>query len=171
MKGRLITVVLLISVSISLAISVSYWMGGISNQFRGYEKLGLESAYCDYKSAYHNFNGINADSWEIKLYIKNTGTKEASISGVFVNEKAISDYGSGDTTDWIVAFDGSLLGSPIDFENGGEIRIDPGSTKEIIILIAVDSGSAYSFAYSGGIIVVSFKTGAGVVYPRMITLL
>jgi len=170
MEARTVTAIILVSVSISMIVTIPYWVGGIASQYTRLEMIEIISAYCDYKSAYYDFDGTNADSWEINFLIKNKGTREVSIIGVFVNGKPISNYGSGDTTDWIVTFDGSVSGSPIDFENGGKITIKPGSTKKNIILIAEDSDGAYTFARSGVIIEVSLQSGAGSEYRKMLTL-
>jgi len=170
LEGKVFAVIFLVSATISITMAIPYWMGEITSQYTRLEMIEIISAYCDYKRAYYDFNGTNADSWEINFFTKNTGTKAASIIRVFVQGKPISKYGSGDTTDWIIAFDGSVSGSPIDFENGGRITIEPGSTKKIIILIAEDSDGAYTFARSGVIIEVSLQYGAGSVYRKMLML-
>lgn len=170
MEAKVVTTFLLVSLSISMILSTPYWMGGFTGQYTRFEIIQILSAYCSHKSAYHDFNGTDADSWEINLLVKNAGTREASIIRVFVNGRPISSYGSGDTTDWIVTFAGGVSGSPIDFEGNGKITIEPGSTKEVIILIAEDSEGAYAFARSGVSIEVSLQTGGGSKYMKMLTL-
>jgi hypothetical protein len=182
--SRVISFVFLVTVSLTIAVTTSYGTAAISSRHTRFEKVEIKSAYCEYKTSFYDFNGTNADSYEIRLNVKNAGSTDTSIIGVYVNSKAISGYGSGAERGWIVAYEDTLYKSnkgknpknksefrpPIDFEDGDTITLSPGSSKDIIILIAEDSGDAYSFSKAGVVVEVSIYSGTGNVYMKMLTL-
>ena len=73
-----IATVILVAVAISVAVGVSYWMGGISSQYTQFEKVEIQTGYATYDSS--------LAQWNITLVIKNSGSADATISMVFLND-------------------------------------------------------------------------------------
>ena len=67
-----IATVILVAVAITVAVGVSYWMGGISSQYTQFEKVEIQTGYATYDSGTEN--------WNITLVIKNSGSADATIT-------------------------------------------------------------------------------------------
>jgi flagellin-like protein len=78
-----IATVILVAVAITVAVAVSYWMSGITSQYTSFEKVEIQSAICTYEEP-----APGAEYWKIVIILKNSGTKTATITNVFVNEVA-----------------------------------------------------------------------------------
>ncbi|MCD6479996.1 hypothetical protein J7L65_04350, partial [Candidatus Bathyarchaeota archaeon] len=125
------------------------------------------SVYCESTTdANGDYWGVaGAACWNITLNLRNTGTTQATIIGVFINGKAIADYGKTGDYDLIQVYDAS--GNQVDFSSGGTITVDPGSSTEIYIVIKQDDALTFS---SGTTIELSLHSGAGNSYMKMVTL-
>ena len=73
-----IATVILVAVAITVAVGVSYWMGGISSQYTQFEKVEIQTGYATYDT-------VN-DIWTITMAIKNSGSAQATINMVFLND-------------------------------------------------------------------------------------
>jgi len=91
-----IATVILVAVTITVAVAVAYWMSGIAGQYTQFEKIEIQSAICT----------LDTDPvplyWQIVIDLKNSGTKAATLTSVFVNEvevtlAAIAPITSGST--------------------------------------------------------------------------
>jgi len=164
-----IATVILVATAITIAVAVAYWMGGITSQYTRFEKVEIISVYCESSSENYWGTGQDEACWKITLNLRNTGTTEATIIGVFINGKAIADYGANaDGYDYIQAYDDSTPPQQVDFSDGDKITIDPGSSRELTIVIKQDS-SALTFT-SGTTIELALHSGAGNSYMKMVTL-
>jgi len=146
-----IATVILVAVAITIAVAVAYWMGGISSQYTRFEKVEVTSGYCE---------TVDTD-WSITLTIRNTGTSQATISGVLLNGKHIDDYAGsnivankeGETTDWTAG-----------------VTIDSGASAKIVIQMdRTPTDSAYAFS-AGTTVEVSLLSAAGNTYMKMVAL-
>ncbi len=79
-----IATVILVAVAITVAVAVSYWMSGISSQYTQFEKVEIQTAICTLDPVTGN--------WEIIVKLKNTGSKAATLTNIFVNEAEVSAY-------------------------------------------------------------------------------
>ena len=77
-----IATVILVAVAITVAVGVSYWMGGISSQYTSFEKVEIQAGY----------STIIAGGWNISLTLKNSGSATSTITHCFVNEVPIDGY-------------------------------------------------------------------------------
>jgi archaeal type IV pilus assembly protein PilA len=77
-----ISTVIIVAISITMAIAVAFWAMGIGNSFTKFEKLEFVSIYADTPI---NVGGVQA--YPIYLTLKNTGTGAANINNVFLNGK------------------------------------------------------------------------------------
>ena len=73
-----IATVILVAVAITVAVGVSYWMGGISSQYTQFEKVEIQTGY----ATYDDTNYI----WTVTMAIKNSGSADATINMVFLND-------------------------------------------------------------------------------------
>ena len=71
-----IATVILVAVAITVAVGVSYWMSGISSQYTQFEKVEIQTGYASSVT-----NG-----WNVTMEIKNSGSAEASLTHVFIND-------------------------------------------------------------------------------------
>ena len=183
-----IATVILVATAITIAVAVAYWMGGITSQYTRFEKVEVVSAYCELTTAAlwgdkdGDGNPQESDDdaypcWVISLSLRNTGTTEATIIGAFINGKAIEDFGKVNTTYYYVqAYEDSIAAANLlDFENDDKLTIEPGSSKEfVLVILDVSSLSGISsppYSYtSGTTIEVSLHSGAGNSYMKMVTL-
>ncbi|RLD93166.1 MAG: hypothetical protein DRI93_05640 [Aquificota bacterium] len=83
-----IATVILVAVAISVAVGVSYWMGGISSQYTQFEKVEIQTGYATYDSS--------LAQWNITLVIKNSGSADATINMVFLNDIPCENYDASD---------------------------------------------------------------------------
>ena len=98
-----IATVILVAVAITVAVAVAYWMGGIAGQYTKFEKVEIQSAVCKWD--------LTLDQWNITIKLKNTGTRTASLIGIFISDVEVDAY----------------TGSPVD----GQATTDMGVTKTI----------------------------------------
>jgi len=73
-----IATVILVAVAITVSVGVSYWMSGISSQYTQFEKVEIQTGYATYDST--------LTQWNITVVIKNSGSADATISMVFLND-------------------------------------------------------------------------------------
>ena len=85
-----IATVILVSVTIVVAVSVAYWMGGIAGVYTRFEKIEVTSCYA-VKDASGNYN--------VTVVMKNSGSQDATISYVLINGKPLSEYSGTITSD------------------------------------------------------------------------
>jgi len=75
-----IATVILVAVAITVAVGVSYWMSGISSQYTQFEKIEIQTGYAS----------SVANGWNVTMEIKNSGSAEASLTHVFINDIPVS---------------------------------------------------------------------------------
>jgi len=74
-----IATVILVAVAITVAVAVAYWMGGIASQYTKFEKIEIQTGYS---------TKVGLD-WTITLELKNSGTADATLNRVFINDKPL----------------------------------------------------------------------------------
>ena len=115
-----IATVILVAVAITVAVAVSYWMSGIAGQYTSFEKVEIQTAICTYQS------GGAVDYWQIVITMKNSGTKAASLTNVFVNDvqtnytlvAPVADTGISAELDLT-----GLAGEPLHVESGVSVIV------------------------------------------------
>ncbi len=81
-----IATVILVAVAITVAVAVAYWMGGIAGQYTQFERCEVQTAIVTLDS-YGN--------WVVSVKLKNSGSKAATLSNLFINDAEVSAYGAG----------------------------------------------------------------------------
>jgi flagellin-like protein len=133
-----IATVIIVAVTIAVAIAVAFWMGGLTSIFTRFEKLEITSAYAD----------LSEGKFTITLNYKNTGSADASISGIFINGKPYSDAGA-------------TLEEPTPLPFSCKVGVE-GKVK-----VTVNEGAPF---VSGVTVEVTIHTAAGKDYPRVVVL-
>lgn len=83
-----ISTVILVAVSISVAIAVSFWLSGMTESYTRFEQLEIQSSVCrkDTTDPLEQF-------WNISLTVKNTGTRDITLVSAFINGIEVDTYG------------------------------------------------------------------------------
>jgi flagellin-like protein len=82
-----IATVILVAVAITVAVGVSYWMSGISSQYTQFEKVEIQTGYAAYDST--------LTQWNVTMAIKNSGSADATVNMVFLNDVPCETAGYG----------------------------------------------------------------------------
>lgn len=149
-----IATVILVAVAITVAVGVSYWMGGISSQYTQFEKVEIQSAVCAWDST--------NDMWNITLKMKNSGTATATLNSVFINEVEVNTY--NDTA--ANPGDGEATTSMLEAET-----ITSGSTTTISIWVDGPGGvTGWGTVTAGTTINIKVHSAGGMDYIKLIQL-
>jgi len=162
-----IATVILVAVAITVAVGVSYWMGGISSQYTQFEKVEIQTGY----ALVETDGGTPATTvgWEVHLSVKNSGSAASTITHVFLNDVPVTLIDGGNTgitggtnagaTPILVTAAGS------DLDDDG-LTIEPGVSEDIEVYIGVD----YSTFTSGTTINLKLHSAGGMDYIKLIRL-
>jgi len=131
-------------------------MSGIASQYTSFEKVEIQTAICSYE-----VNATGFDYWKIVITLKNSGTKAATLTNVFVNDgetEYATDYAA--STDGITAeLDTTIAGDPL--------HIESGVTNEITVWIEDSPTMTLS---SGTTINIKIHSASGMDYIRLVQL-
>jgi flagellin-like protein len=143
-----IATVILVAVAITVAVGVSYWMGGISAQYTQFEKIEIQTGY----------STLEASGWKIDLSLKNSGSAASTITHVFINDVPVPDanYGSSAYIAGQVSTDVPATG----------LSIDAGDSQAAEIRIA----SGYGTLSSGTTVNIKLHSAGGMDYIKLIRL-
>jgi len=153
-----IATVILVAVTITVAVAVSYWMSGISSQYTSFEKVEIQTGYAKRV-------GIGIPSvflgWNITMTLQNTGSADSTLTQVFINEIPVDVYGA------------TLLGTGgiPSGETGASFGVDgltleSGQSSEFYILIDKDVGELSA----GTTVNIKIHSAGGMDYIRLIKL-
>ena len=126
-----IATVILVAVAVAIAIAVAFWAAGLAGAFTKFEKLEISSAYAD-------------SSTKLILNIKNSGSSDATISEIFLNDRPILQA----RPTGVVA-----PTTPISLKSGETMTIN------LTFFTALSSGVTYD---------VKIHTASGTDYPKAI---
>jgi flagellin-like protein len=88
-----IATVILVAVAITVAVSVAYWMGNIAGSYTASEKIEMPSSYSVYNQTLIKEEGKpSIPGWKVYIGLKNSGSRDATITNIFLNEKPLKDY-------------------------------------------------------------------------------
>ncbi|MBA7637871.1 hypothetical protein ES703_45520 [subsurface metagenome] len=156
-----IATVILVSVTITVAIAVSYWMRGIAGQYTSFEKIELPVHYSQYVTDIDGA-GAGGEGWNQTIELKNSGSKDATINNIFLNNIPLKDYSSIIVLSWI-----DTIGEhSIDLTADILISVTKGTQVKIVIGIPLLTDGCSS----GTTIDLKITTAAGNQYPLLETL-
>ena len=148
-----IATVILVAVAITVAVGVSYWMGGISSQYTQFEKVEIQTGF-----ATTDTNGT-ATGWQIQLDIKNSGSATATITHVFVNDVPIDYYNAGNMTDV-----GGVTATSVSSDG---TTLTAGDTETVYVWITSGGTSTLS---AGTTVNIKLHSAGGMDYIKLIRL-
>jgi len=149
-----IATVILVAITITVAVAVSYWMSGISGQYTQFEKVEIQTAICTLDSSGH---------WKIEVKMKNSGSKSSTLTNVFVNDVEVngsegkSGYDESGPTDAKITTS-LTIATPFSISSGNS------STVKIWI------GKGYETLSSGTTVNIKIHSAAGMDYIRLVSL-
>ena len=158
-----IATVILISVTIVVAVSVAYWMGSIASGYTTFEQIELPTVYAKDLVNNQPFAG-----WNVTIKLKNTGSADATIDDIFINDVPLEDYDAG-TIELYVDY----CNSTYQVSNLGDIQIDinKGQSKTLYLYIKDDSGDqGVDGCTSGTTVNIKIHTASGRDYPTHVKL-
>jgi flagellin-like protein len=145
-----IATVILVAVAITVAVGVSYWMSGISSQYTQFEKIEIQTGYAS------SITG----GWNVTMEIKNSGSAEASLTHVFINDIPV-------TVTTLPAMTNSTLASNIN-ELG---TLTAGQSATVVVYIGNDLSTAGLANLSAGTTVnIKLHSAGGMDYIKLIRL-
>jgi len=149
-----IATVILVAVAITVAVAVSYWMAGISSQYTSFEKVEITGAYSTYDAA--------ALEWVITMELKNSGSAEATLVSIFVNDKPMEKY-----VDEATGLIRLITCAQIDPDTATQLPISSGESASIQIII--DDHVDITFS-SGTTLNIKIHSADGKDYIRLVKL-
>ena len=163
-----IATVILISVTIVVAVSVAYWMGSIAAGYTTFEQIELPTVYAKDLPNDTPFAG-----WNVTIKLKNTGSADATIDDIFINDMPLSDYASGtiqlyvDNCSATTQADGNWTSSLSSLS----IDINKGQSKTLYIYIKDDTNdNGVDGCTSGTTVNIKIHTASGRDYPTHVKL-
>ena len=161
-----IATVIIVAVTITVAVAVSYWMSGIAGQYTSFEKIELPVHYSQYVLDIGSGAG---DGWNQTIELKNSGSKDATINNIFLNNIPLKNYmnGTGDVhliaLSWV---DSDDVEDSIDFA-AEDILIPVPKGTTVKIVIGIPGDGATEGCTPGTTIDLKITTAAGNQYPLL----
>ena len=140
-----IATVILVAVAITVAVGVSYWMGGISSQYTQFEKVEIQTGYAT----------IVTGGWNVTLDLKNSGSATATLTHAFVNEVPVDGYGAVNMTAGEIH---------VNFNSTG-VTLNSGASTSVYVLISSTTGLT-----SGTTVNIKLHSAGGMDYIKLIRL-
>ena len=145
-----IATVILVAVAITVAVAVAYWMSGISAQYTSFEKVEIQSAYATYDDSVPG-----SEYWTITMDLKNTGSADATLISVFINNKPIDQI--------------NILCPQIDPDPAVEAKLPIESGTSVTVAITVNDVAAILYT-AGTTLNVKLHSAAGMDYIILVKL-
>ncbi len=150
-----IATVILVAVAITIAVGVSYWMGGISSQYTQFEKVEISTGYA---TAVDN-------GWNITLAVKNSGSATATLTYVFVNEIPVGIYNATGVGVGVTPVGAGLTGTDVIEITG--LSLTAGDADTVMVYIGSGGTSTLS---AGTTVNIKLHSAGGMDYIKLIKL-
>jgi len=144
-----VSTIILLAVTITVAVGVAYWMGGINAIYTQYEQLEINTITCNI------VRGVTRNYWEIEVKCKNAGPRTITIDALFLNNLPVN------SRELIPPIGGISSSLPI---TGKSIL----SGETAIISLYIDS--KFSNLSSGTTILVKLHSSTGMEYIKQVDL-
>jgi hypothetical protein len=153
-----ISTIIIVAISITMAIAVSFWAMGIGNSFTKFEKLEFISVYA--ADTQVNYLGgvpyLSRPCYRIFVTLKNTGTNTATINNIFLDGKPYTaTYPATRVPGTILAYQTGIIA--VSLQTGQSL---PGS-------VYLPVGGMWN---SGDYVALEIETSAGRHYPYTVVL-
>jgi flagellin-like protein len=153
-----IATVILVAVAITVAVGVSYWMGGISSQYTQFEKVEISTGWSE----------KSAEGWEIHITLKNSGSATATITHVFVNDLPITLTDPA-PANLAAVTDGQYGSSIVD----GGLTLEAGEENDTVKVYVASGGVAGDPTFllsSGTTLNIKLHSAGGMDYIKLVRL-
>ena len=145
-----IATVILVAVAITVAVAVAYWMGGIAGQYTQFEKCEIQTAIVTL-DAYGN--------WEVSIKVKNSGSRAATLTNIFVNDAEVSAYNQSAPVAAVATITTDMpLTTPFSIESGAS------NTVKVWV------GESYGSLSSGTTVNIKLHSASGMDYIKLVQL-
>ena len=163
-----IATVIIVAVTITVAVAVSYWMSGIAGQYTSFEKIEMPAHYSLWTDDITRPPTSGSDGWFEFIELKNSGSKDATITNIFLNNIPLKDY-----LDTVTPFDPLIV---LYYDNGDQeanepvdaIAIPLSKGEGVKLIICIPTG--IPGCTPGTTIDMKIITAAGNQYPLLETL-
>jgi hypothetical protein len=154
-----ISTIIIVAVSITMAIAISFWAMGIGNSFTKFEKLEFVSVYAaDTTVQYPPVGGRTC--YQITVQLKNTGTNTATINNIFLDGKPYNAaYPQTRVPGGILAYQTGIV--TVSLQTGQTLAGNGGN-------IYLPVGGLWN---SGDYVLLEIETSAGRHYPYTVVIL
>jgi archaeal type IV pilus assembly protein PilA len=142
-----IATVILVAVAITVAVGVSYWMGGISSQYTQFEKVEVQTAICR--------KDASSGNWTITMNLKNSGTEAATLTNLFINGVEVDVYDASTVADDQAATNMTTSTS-----------ITSGATEQVLVYI----DDTWETVSSGTTVNIKIHSAGGMDYIKLVEL-
>lgn len=154
-----IATVILVAVAITVAVAVAYWMSGIAGQYTSFEKIELPAHYSQYTDDLLEDLSMIV-GWNEHIELKNSGSKDATINNIFLNNIPLKDY-TGILLKW---FDPDDVETVVDL-TAEDITIPV--RKGTIVKLIIGIPGTIEGCTAGTTIDLKITTAAGNSYPLL----
>jgi flagellin-like protein len=155
-----IATVILVAVAITVAVGVSYWMGGISSQYTQFEKVEISTGWSS--------KDATGEGWTIYMTLKNSGSATATITHVFVNDLPITLSATPPASLALVTdgeFGSSIPDTGLTLEAGEE-----NDSIEIYVALGGVAGDPTFLLSSGTTLNIKLHSAGGMDYIKLVRL-
>jgi len=160
-----ISTIIIVAISITMAIAVAFWAMGISNSFTKFEKLEIISMYVSDTTVSYRYGpspGQLLTCYQVTMQLKNTGTNTLTINNVFLDGKPYNaQYSTSRVPGGQLAYQQNLI--PIVLQTGQTI----GQTSAGAPRLYLPVGGMWN---SGDYATIEIETSAGRHYPYTVVL-
>ena len=184
-----IATVILVAVTIAVAIAVALWMSGMVGALTGIERIDIVERYVEINDVHYvkNESQEKTTGWIVHLKVKNTGTRDTTITNLFINDKPIVYYNTTTsiTTTYTDDTDTYTTTYTIVYAVYAAVNTTTYSTPASVPTVAVPitsiptGGEVYITVFipgtglgfvSGQMVTITLQTGSGGTYSATVTL-
>jgi hypothetical protein len=152
-----ISTIIIVTISITMAIAISFWAMGVGSSFTKFEKLEFVSVYASDTTVPYRLSSFQTiQCYQIFLNLKNTGTNTATMNNIFLDGKPYNAaYPTSRVPGGILAYQTGII----------SVSLQTGQSLGGSIYLPVGG-----FWNSGDYIAIEIETTAGRHYPYTVVL-
>lgn len=147
--------IIVLAVVITITLAFSYWVGGLTQVFLGFERVEVSHVEVVYDP--DGWPGCSEDGWNISIGLVNKGVWDSTFTGILINGKPIDVYSGS-----IILIDPQ--GSCYTSSKRLSIRLKAGTSMTLTVWV-----EAGGFKH-GQIVSITFQTARGGSFQRDVIL-
>ena len=155
--------ILLVAVTLVLAVSTAFFCTSTVGAYTGFEEIEVWTVkvtpVTNLKGATQNL--FKGSGWNVSITLRNTGTKQGTITSLLLNGRPLDAY------DRVAIFDGTRYVQ----QGAVALSIPGGSSRTIFLAIKNGNDAGSGIVFSPGLrLDVTLQSESGLTYQRLITL-